>query len=89
MWYDLSMKKIITIVSVITFVLAIDIYYSNKSDARTTCSRDVWGNVNCRSSGGGSWSIQKDVWGNDTIRNNRTGQSTTCRTDVWGNYVCD
>ena len=81
--------RIITIVSVITFVLAIDIYYSNKSDARTTCSKDGFGGVNCRSSDGGSWSIQKDGFGNDRIRDNRTGQSTTCRTDGFGNYVCD
>ena len=83
------MKKIITIVSVITFVLAIDITYPNKSDAQTVCKKDYFGNVNCTSSGGGSWTGKKDYFGNDNWTNNRTGKTTRCKKDYFGNYVCN
>lgn len=61
----------------------------SKSEARTECSKDVFGNIQCRDSSGNSSTISRDVFGNDQIRDNRTGKTTTCRTDVFGKYVCN
>jgi len=32
---------------------------------------------------------EKDIFGNDVYRDNRSGKTTRCKKDIFGNYVCD
>lgn len=62
---------------------------ASKSEARTECYKDVFGKIQCSDDRGGSSTLDRDVFGNDRIRDNKTGKTTTCRTNVFGKYVCD
>ena len=61
----------------------------SKSEARSECYKDVFGKIQCSDDRGGSKTLDRDVFGNDRIRDNKSGKTTTCYTDVFGKYVCN
>jgi len=62
------------------------------TEARITCTpKNIFGESTCTDSSTGS-SItkqEKDIFGNDVYRDNRSGKTTRCKKDIFGNYVCD
>jgi hypothetical protein len=49
----------------------------------------VFGKIQCSDNKGVSTTIDRDMFGNDRIRDNKTEKTTTCYTDFFGKYVCN